>query len=160
MSERSLSKSTKENIPKEKPIKDGIFSRLARWSRHKAFNPIIIGNPGMSLRMHSFFVTSPLIDYFDHTALFDDYSEKNLLILWGPLSEIQKDKCKKIKNVMQPSFKTVYLESPFTEQIDEEIREKEIREEFNFLDIDKVLISSFITYDQMTNIIRELSNEA
>jgi hypothetical protein len=134
----------------------GFIDKIKQWSQTKSFNPIVIGSPSWSLRLHALFVTSPLVDYFDHMALFDDYSEKNLLILIGPLSEIQKEKCLKIKETMQKSYKTLYIEMPFELGVNVEERSKEVIEELSFLNIDQILIESFISLDKMADVIRKL----
>lgn len=136
--------------------KNSIFQNIVEWSQTRSFNPIILGDPSICLRLHSFFVTSPLADYFDHFALFDDYSEKNFLILIGPLSEIQIDKCKTIVPTMQNDFKTLYIEMPFTNDINFESVKAEIEQSLDFLHLDKVLIDSFISLDQIAKVIKEL----
>lgn len=136
--------------------KNSIFQNLVQWSQTRSFNPVILGDPSICLRLHSFFVTSPLADYFDHFALFDDYSEKNFLFLIGPLSDIQIEKCKKIVPTMQNGFKTLYVEMPFTNDIDFEFVKAEVEQSLDFLKLDKVLIESFISLDQIARVIKEL----
>lgn len=136
--------------------KNSIFQNILEWSQTRSINPVILGDPSICLRLHSFFVTSPLADYFDHFALFDNYSEKNFLILVGPLSEIQIDKCKQIAPTMQNGFKTFYIEMPFSSDINFESMKAEVEQSLNFLNLNKILIDSFISLDQIAKVIKEL----
>ena len=131
-------------------------SSLKKWAFKDSLNPVIIGDKNIALRLQSFFVTSPLLVHFDHNAMFDEYSEKNLLIIIGPLSDVQIEKIKRIAKSMIHKFKVVYLEMLFKDIDNHEDYVKSV-EEMIELEIDKFLIENFISLDNVASILREIA---
>lgn len=137
--------------------KQSLKQRLKSWSSKNSLNPIIIGDKNFSLRLQSFFVSSPMLVHFDHTSMFDDYSEKNLLVIVGPLSEVQIEKIKRIKRDFIHEHKTVYLEMLFDGKVDQEKYQKEILESLDGEKIDHFLLEEFISLDNVATLLREIA---
>lgn len=134
----------------------GFKEKLKVWSSKDSLNPIIIGNKNFSLRLQSFFVSSPMLVHFDHTAIFDVYSEKNLLIIIGPLSQVQVDKIKRIKKDLVHDFKVIYLEMLFEEKKGIGKYQKEICEKIDY-QVDHFLIEEFVSLDNIAQLLREIA---
>jgi len=155
-SEKESSSEDKSKNPQHIVEKDNMFSRLKNWAGTQSFNPIIIGNKSMALRLHSFFVASPLVEYFDHSAIFEDYSEKNLLIIFGPVSEIQLSKIKRICSEIQSNYKVIYIEMTYTKSTSEQETIEQVSSQLSFTQINKFLITEFVTLDRIAKVIRQL----
>lgn len=143
----------KEVIQNNKSLKD----RFKTWAFKNSLNPIILGDKNFSTRLQSFFVTSPLLVHFDHNSMFDDYSEKNLLILIGPLSDIQKEKVSVICKQFRHQYQVVYLEMTFENIKNKEAYIDKLTKEIGGIEIDKFLIEDFISLDSVSNLLREIA---
>lgn len=158
MSKSKKESSSKESkkIPQSIVPKETMLSRIKNWSGKQSFNPVIIGNKSMALRLHSFFVASPLVEYFDHSAIFEDYSDKNLLIIFGPVSDIQFNKIKRICSEIQSNYKVLYIEMIYSKSLSEKEIIQKVSAQLSFTKIDKFIITEFVTLDRVAKVIRQL----
>ena len=145
----SLSKNQVEN--------NTLSNKFRLWSFKNSLNPIILGDKNFAIRLQSFFATSPLLVHFDHNAMFDDYSEKNLLILVGPLGEVQKTKVKSIINKMNHAYKVIYLEMTFEEITSKEDYILKLDKELGEIGLKDFIIEDFISLDHVAQLLREIA---